>query len=190
MRIASGARIGLGTSGIVEDVLVALSGIKPEHIANMEYHDCQTPAADVDAGGSALFITLKEGIGYAFNRGSFVVDAAAQDSIAKRLFRQDVGAVPAHVAARDSAPVLERWRLRILGVFDEQSGQPLADVDVLDLASGTHARTSETGTLALGFLAPGAARVVLSKPGFRSDTLALVMAPADTLPLTATLRRP
>lgn len=92
---------------------------------------------------------------------------------------------PAAYAQADSAamPVTDR----ILGVFDRQSGAPLADVEVRDLATGLHARTTQTGTVSLARLGiRGATLLQLRKLGYRSVMFWVEVA-QDSTPITMTL---
>jgi hypothetical protein len=45
---------------------------------------------------------------------------------------------------------------RLLGVFDDATGQPVIGAEVVDLATGTKALTSVSGAISLAFLEPGA----------------------------------
>jgi hypothetical protein len=181
--LASRARIGPALKGITPGALEVLASIQPEHIASMEYHDCMSNNMEQAGGNSALFITLKEGVAFNYSAGSYVIGSAAADSIARRIMRKDASVSP----LRTGDTILENWRLRILGVFDAESGSALPEVDIVDVISGVRARTTETGTVSLAFLTPGPSRVVISKPGFRNDTLQVTISPSDTLPLTVLL---
>lgn len=58
----------------IYDVLFALYEIRPEHIAEMRFHDCfDTSMPDV-GGSNALFVVLKQGVVYSPGEGSFVVE--------------------------------------------------------------------------------------------------------------------
>lgn len=84
---------------------------------------------------------------------------------------------------------LARYRFRVLGVYDGESGEPLNDVEVRDAATGAAARTTPTGTVSLFFVPEGPATLTLHHAGFVDTTVTLTIAPADTVPVTAVLRR-
>ena len=50
---------------------------------------------------------------------------------------------------RTRSTPIARYKLRLLGTFDEQSGDPIDGVEVMDVASGTTALTTKAGTLPL-----------------------------------------
>jgi hypothetical protein len=159
------------------EVLSILATIKPEHIAFMEMRDCMDPTSPRWHGQGALLISLKEGVSYSRGFGTSVNGSHTVDS----LLRAN------QLANAAEAESIERYRLRVLGVFDA-SGVALAGADVLDLTTGIRGITSETGTVALAFVLPGASRLVISKPGFKTDTLGIRISPADTMPITLLMR--
>ncbi len=98
------------------------------------------------------------------------------------------------VGAQDSsaaraAAAIPRYRLRLLGTFDEQSGDPVEGVEVLDVASGTTAITTKSGVISLFFLPEGASMLRLRKLGFAPITMSVTISPADTAPLTVVMKR-
>ncbi|HEU4990218.1 MAG TPA: hypothetical protein VFT41_10580 [Gemmatimonadaceae bacterium] len=90
-------------------------------------------------------------------------------------------------AARDSIVVTAR--IRIIGVFDEETGTPLQDVDIADRVTGLSVRTTATGTAALFFTDTGGTVITLRKVGYRPITMAVSNSAADSTPITATLLR-
>jgi hypothetical protein len=124
---------------------------------------------------NAAFITLKPGIAFQFGRGSYVADAASA-----------AGRVEA--TERQRAVAAQSTRGRLLGVFDERTGAPIAGGVVTDSATGTSAATTATGTISLGFLTGAAAALRVDKPGYGDSTLHVTLAPADTTPITLVLR--
>lgn len=128
-----------------------LMAIKPEHIDEMTYNDCFERSVKVNRGANALFIVLKKGIAYSESYGSYVVGGDVLPP-AKRPDRMATvpPAVPAPASLALPAERLPAYRLRLLGLYDEESGAPLENVDVIDVATGTKGITSATGTIALG----------------------------------------
>lgn len=98
------------------------------------------------------------------------------------------------VAAQDSARAKPRatqaaYRNRLLGAFDERSGEPIDGLEVIDIASGTTALTTRTGTVSLAFLPEGTSLVRLRKLGYAPMTMSVAISPADTSPLTIIMKR-
>ena len=75
---------------------------------------------------------------------------------------------------------------RLLGVFDEASGEPIAGAEVSNLSTGDHISTTSTGTVSLWFIdRPTIVQVRLM--GY--EPVRLVVDPTDTTPITIVLRR-
>jgi hypothetical protein len=155
----------------LDTVLSILHTIQPEHIAEITYHDCFDMSVGKNHSDLAMFIALKPGIGFENGRGSFVIGEKPR---------------PATIINVADMP---RYRFRILGVFDPETGDALPDVDVIDSASGTQAKTSATGTVSLFFVPEGESTIVLRKAGYRDTTVGVRISPADTMPLTFVLSR-
>ncbi len=79
------------------------------------------------------------------------------------------------------------YRYRLLGVYDENTGEPIAGVQVKDLFSGLSALTTETGTVSLIFLPEGGSLVRFSKFGYGMKTLTVPIDAADTTPITVVM---
>jgi hypothetical protein len=120
-----------------------------------------------------VFIVLKPGIGYSPSVGSYV---ASEDDLPMK----------ARVAPPPPAS-LPAYRIRILGVFDETSGSPIEGADVIEVATGTKAISTATGTVSLAFLPEGSSLIRIEKVGYESTTMPVSISPADTLPITLTI---
>lgn len=81
------------------------------------------------------------------------------------------------------------YRARVLGVFDELSGQPIEGVRVLDVLTGMSALTTKTGTVSLIFLPEGGSLVRLVKIGYQTQTLPMSISASDSTPVTLIMRR-
>lgn len=93
----------------------------------------------------------------------------------------------AQTPAKPDSNAAIRYRFRLLGVYDAQTGDPVEGVEVGDVLSKASAMTSKTGTVSLFFLPDGGALVRLRKIGYETQTLAVSISPADTIPITVTL---
>jgi len=144
-----------------------LSEIKPEHIAEMTYLDDWDTSVDKLGAQGGLFIVLKPGIDYQEGKGSFVVETEAKPATA--------------VAPSVSPPA---YRLRLLGVYDAESGDPIEGAWVIDLSTGTKARSSSTGTVSLAFLPEGGSPVRIVKEGYEDLSLAVEISPEHLAPIT------
>jgi hypothetical protein len=158
------------------EVWTIMSMIKPEHIAEMNYADCFDNTVDKLHAQDALFVVLKDGIGFDTRRGSYVVDDSARKPTARAI---------TNVAAVSPAV----YRNRLLGIFDERTGDPVPDAIVTDVISGTTARSTPTGTVTLLFLPEGTTTIRVTKPGYAEAKLDVKISPADTIPITLVLEK-
>jgi hypothetical protein len=76
---------------------------------------------------------------------------------------------------------------RLLGVFDDATGQPVVGAEIVDLGTGTKALTSVSGVISLAFLQLGPTVLQIRKIGYRSRNLTIAVSPADTISITLTL---
>ncbi|MDF1503498.1 carboxypeptidase regulatory-like domain-containing protein [Roseisolibacter sp. H3M3-2] len=180
------------------DLQSILNSIRPEHIASMQATDCNDPALEdqTDRSRQAVFVTLKPGIDYREGIGSVVIgpNAPHHRVFATRAPAESTAAeVPAETGTLAlpmvAAERLPTYRLRLLGVFDEESGAPLGGVHVVDVKSGARTVTSPTGTATLALLPEGGGTVRLEREGYVAREVAVVIAPADTVPVTTLLAR-
>jgi hypothetical protein len=98
--------------------------------------------------------------------------------------------VLAFVCARaDSAqaPDTTHKHVRVIGVFDSRSGEPVGGVQVLDVFSGSYAITSPSGAAPLSFVTfKGSAGVLeLRKLGYQAKQV--MVSSTDTMPITEIL---
>lgn len=105
---------------------------------------------------------------------------------AQRSHRDSSEAHRSELYSRDSIPA---YRYRLIGVYDEASGQPLDSVRVTDVLTGLSILTSRTGTATLLFLPDGGSLVRLQRIGYQTKTLMAAIGPAFTTPLTEVMSR-
>ena len=171
-------------------VAFALSEIKPEHIEEVTYKGCNDKSIEGVAARNAAFVVLKPGIGYDWAKGSFVIgdnDNTAAGQIARRE-RDRAEHPPAPATAADlPTATLPAYRHRVLGLYDQRTGDPIVGAAVVDSVTGTTAVTTATGTVSLVFLPEGTSAIRIQKPGYESLRLDVRISPSDTTPLTLTL---
>jgi hypothetical protein len=157
--------------GLSQGSMTVLSEIKPEHIAEMTYVDDTDSSIGLIGSAGGLFIVLKANVVYEPGRGSYVMENAPPTT------------KPATIPA---------YRLRVLGVFDGDTGEPIEGAFVIDMTTGTRARTTVTGTVSLAFLPDGGTPLRITKPGYDDLTIGVEIAPARVDPLTLVMskRRP
>jgi len=157
--------------GLSQGSMTVLSEIKPEHIAEMTYVDDTDSSVGLIGSEGGLFVVLKPNVVYEPGRGSYVMESASPAT--------KPAAIPA-------------YRLRVLGVFDGDTGEPIEGAFVIDMTTGTRARTTVTGTVSLAFLPDGGTPLRITKPGYEDLTIGVEIAPAKVDPLTLVMskRRP
>lgn len=146
-----------GIASVSMNVLSVLGSIHPEHIEEIDYADCRNFSLERPHTRNAVFVVLKPGVQFAPGKGSYV------------------GSVPLAIVGN---------RLRLIGVFDELSGQPLPDVSIVDSATGTFAVTSETGTATLAFLPDGAHTLRIRKEKYSEQSIHVMISAEDSVPIT------
>jgi len=143
-------------------ISTVLASIKPEHVQEIEYHPCTDAIEGTPVHSTnAIFVTLKSGIGFDPVVGSYL-------------------ALSPSFAELPHAAIMPR----LIGVFDQTTGQVIEGAEVVDVASGTFMRTSATGTATLAFLSAGAKEIRIRKDGYEPLTMAV---PQDTASLTVVL---
>lgn len=88
-----------------------------------------------------------------------------------------------------SAPVLRVYRGRIIGVYDDETGDPIEGADVRDIATGLHTLTTRTGTLSLFFVDTSGGLIRVTKLGYSPVTLPVANSFSDTIPLVIMMTR-
>ncbi|HEX4684064.1 MAG TPA: carboxypeptidase regulatory-like domain-containing protein [Gemmatimonadaceae bacterium] len=161
----------LSRSSLAE-VWTVLASIKPEHIEEMNFADCFNTDVNRPHAQNALFVVLKTGIGFEPGVGSYVI-APASDAPSPQIHRTTGNA----------------YRDRVLGVFDEATGEPIAGAVVTDSSSGTTAATSATGTVSLLFLPEGNSTLRITQVGYADLKVPVSISPRDTVPITLVMRR-
>jgi hypothetical protein len=91
--------------------------------------------------------------------------------------------------SRDTTARVPAYRARVLGLFDQATGEPIEGADVFDVSSGWSAKTTATGTVSLVFLPDGGGLVRIRKVGYAPLFTKVVISPRDTAPLTVLLER-
>jgi hypothetical protein len=88
-----------------------------------------------------------------------------------------------------ATPADQSYRHRVLGVFDELSGEAIEDAEVTDVLAGLTAKTSSSGAVSLAFLPDGGGMIRIRKFGYEQVTMFVPISPADTAPVTIILSR-
>jgi hypothetical protein len=113
--------------------------------------------------------------------------------VTSQLLAQGVGTrVDSNPPARAAAPAAIRSTTssrRIVGVFDDDSGDPVADAEVVDLIGGTIAHTESHGLIELSQFhnQNDSAVVQIRKIGYADTSLIVMVGRADTVPLQINL---
>ncbi len=158
-----------------------MASIHPEHIAEITFADCNDTTVEAVKGNSAVFVALKPGIAFEPGIGSYVVASSAV------LSNDNAPAVgPIGTDSPDVADIA--FRARLVGVFDESTGDVVIGAEVADSTSGTFALTTATGTVSLAFLPIGNSTLRIRKAGYVDLFLPVSISPRDTLPLTLLLK--
>ena len=185
-------------AGLLPGSLEVLCEILPEHIAQMTYVDDYDSTIGKNGSNGALFVVLKPGVKYTPGRMSYVasdsssaaaVPAAVPAVVSNDSARAVVGAVPHDSSSLDSIAKLPAYRQRLLGVFDDASGEPIEGARVIDEATGTYTTTPASGIVSLFFLPEGGSSVRIIRAGFEDLAVAVQIAPSVTTPLTLVMKK-
>jgi hypothetical protein len=159
-------------AGLSQASMTVLSQIKPEHIAEMTYVDEWDTTIDKLGAQGGLFVVLKPGVAYEPGRESYVLPSDPS---------------PAKEAAAPAQ--LPDYRLRLLGVYDRDTGDPIEGAWVIDMTTGTKARTTSTGTVSLAFLPEGGTPLRITKDGYDDLSIAVEISSEHKDPLTLVMVR-
>lgn len=91
-----------------------------------------------------------------------------------------------HTSARAQAI---RHLDRLLGLFDGETGEPIAGAEVRDSASGLTAKTTATGTVSLAFLPSSHGVLQVSAAGYEALRTDVALSFTDTVPVTLVAHR-
>ena len=157
--------------GLQPGTMTVLSEIKPEHIAEMTYVDSLDPSIGKIGSEGGLFIVLKDGVVYEPGKESYIPE------------------VPVKAAPTAAPSTLPAYRFRLLGVYDDKTGDPIEGAFVTDLTTGTRARTTSTGTVSLAFIPEGTTPMRISKEGYEDISIGVEISATATTPLTLIMSR-
>ena len=82
-----------------------------------------------------------------------------------------------------------RVRIRLLGLYDGETGDAIEGADVTDMLTGITARTTKTGTVALFFADTNGTLITIKKVGYQPASLMVATGLSDTVPITTTIMR-
>lgn len=100
----------------------------------------------------------------------------------------DAAAAQQPVQAPPPEQSVPHYRARVLGVYDEGSGDPIANAKITDFLSGTSALTNSAGLVSLIFLPDGGSFVRIRKLGYEPQVIPVAISPSDTAPVTLLMR--
>jgi hypothetical protein len=177
-------------AGLLPGSMQVLCEIQPEHIEQITYADEFNTSVGKPHSDSAIYIVLKQGVAYEPGAKSYVVDESAEPSKKTAAARQAPVAARDSVASpRDSAAALPKYRYRLLGVFDQDTGDPIAGAHVTEAKSGDYVTTSATGTVSLIFLPEGSSLLKITREGYQELDLSVDIGPSASTALTLLMKK-
>jgi carboxypeptidase family protein len=179
-------------AGLAPGSMQVLCEIQPEHIEQITYADEFNITVGKPHSDSAIYIVLKQGVAYQPGAKSYVIDESAEDtkSAAVRLARaarDSAGAAPP--PPHDSAGTLPTYRYRLLGVFDQSTGDPIAGARVTEAKTGDYVTTTATGTVSLIFLPEGSSQLKITRTGYQELDLTVDIGPNAPNGLTLVMKK-
>ena len=93
------------------------------------------------------------------------------------------------LAQSPDSTTIPAYRKRLLGVYDDRTGDAIVDADVISVLNGMSMRTSSSGAVTLVILPDGGGLVRIRKVGYEPQTMMVSISPEDTTPLTIILKR-
>jgi hypothetical protein len=175
--------------GMLPGSMQVLCEIQPEHIEQITYADEFNTSVGKPHSDSAIYIVLKQGVAYQPGAKSYVVDEPAEPSKKTAAARQAVAARDSVASPRDSAAALPTYRYRLLGVFDQDTGDPIAGAHVTEAKSGDYVTTTATGTVSLIFLPEGSSLLKITREGYQELDLSVDIGPTATTALTLLMKK-
>ena len=179
-------------AGLLPGSMQVLCEIQPEHIEQITYADEFNTTVGKPHSDSAIYIVLKQGVAYQPGAKSYVVDESAEPEKKTAAARQAGATGTSRDSAgspRDSAAALPTYRYRLLGVFDEDTGEPIAGAHVTEGKSGDYVTTTATGTVSLIFLPEGSSLLKITRPGYAELDLSVDIGPNATTALTLLMKK-
>jgi len=184
-------------AGLSRGSMQVLCEIQPEHIEQMTYADEFDTSVGKNHSDSALFIVLKPGVGYLPGAPSYVVSDTPAVARRKKISAAATLGAPApdssplrdSTIVRDSLAVLPAYRYRLLGVFDQDTGDVIEGARVTDVNTGDYMVTSPTGTVSLVFLPEGRSQLRITKAGYEDVNLPVDIGPAATTGITLLMKK-
>jgi hypothetical protein len=192
-------------SGLSAGTMQILCEILPEHIEQIQFVDEFDNSIGKVGSNSALFIVLKEGIVYEPGKVSYVrdlsvpipgirtalpgVQTAVQTTTPPAPALAALPRRDSATAHQDSASEFPLYRYRVLGVYDQDTGDVIQGARVVDVNTGTYANTSPTGTVSLIFLPEGSSLLRITKTGYEDLNLPVDIGPTALTPLTLLMKK-
>ncbi len=193
-------------SGLSAGTLQVLCEIRPEHIEQIKYLDDWDNSVGKVGSNNALFIVLKEGVVYEPGQTSYVRSPSdgvpgirATLSGVQTTTPVAIDASPRHdstvafhdsvAVGHDSAAALPSYRYRLLGIYDQDTGEPVDSARVADAKTGTYVSTTATGTVSLVFLPEGGSLLHITKQGYEELDIPVDIGPTATTPLTLLMKK-